>query len=459
MRLHPHRPTGRRLTRLALAGALACAAGCASVRRAREAQRDTRPLPGERTPTAAEVGLQPGRPLSLDDAAALAHRIHPSLAQSRRNLAAAAARLRQAGAARRPQVEASVNGSRRTSNVEGKPSSTGTSRTLSGSLGLDLLLYDFGKTPAAIRQAAADEIAARETLRAAEQTVRFNVRTAFFELGKAQELRQVAEEAARQYEEHLRQVQAFADVGQRTRYDVTKAEVDLGNARLTLMDAVNAEASARAALTQSLGLADEPGYRLGAGALEEVAGDVAAWLERARERHPDLAALRAREAAASAAVDEAIADLYPALRLNASYSGSGRNFPLIWNASAALQAALTVFDGRARSARIDQAVAELRTARARQAEREQQLFLALRQALSARDTARQRLDLSALILREAQESLALVRERYRLGKASAVEVTDAQVAVTTAQADQVKAHFDWLSAVAKILYTRGDENP
>jgi outer membrane protein len=287
--------------------------------------------------------------------------------------------------------------------------------------------------------------------------VAYGVRTAFFDLARAQELRQVAEDAVRQYQAHLEQVKAYAEVGRRIRYDVTKAEVVLGNAQLNQISAANAVATARAVLNRSLGLAEEPGYRLGASEDLPLAGDADALMAAARERHPALRALRAQETFASAAVDETIADLYPSLRLTGQYGASGSRFPLIGNWWGAAQSAWSAFTGWRKTGRVDETAAQLRTARAATASREQQIHLEIRSALSQLDSARQRRQLSDLIVREAQESLNLVSERYRVGQASAVDVTDAQVALTQAQGDRVRARFDCQTAVAQLKHAIGEE--
>lgn len=442
-----------------LAALAVTVSGCSTVRRARDAQDTAKTPAGERTVRAAEIGLDTNTVLTLDRALEIALRYHPSIVRAQQALEAAEAQLRSAGAARKPSVDTGAGYTRRTSNSEASRGSSKSSDSYSASADLDLLIYDFGRTPAAIRQAAERRLAAEQDWRAAKSDAAFAVRTAFYDLGKARELEQVAAEAVRQFEAHLAQVRSFAEVGQRIRYDVTKAEVDVGNARLSLIDARNSVATSRAALNQSLGLAEGPDYRVASGTGAEVPGTTEALMAVARERHPELRALHAQERAASAAVDAAIADLYPALRLRGSYGWSGAALPLVWNWSAGLNATLSLLDGGRRTAQIDDSVAALRSSRARVAEREQQIYLELSRAFSVRDTARQRLELADLIEREARDSLSLVNERYRVGKASAVEVTDAQVAVSKAQADQVKARFDVQLATAQILHAIGGELP
>jgi outer membrane protein len=102
-------------------------------------------------------------------------------------------------------------------------------------------------------------------------------------------------------------------------------------------------------------------------------------------------------------------------------------------------------------------IANLRSVRARITDREQQIFQDLQNALTQLDSAQQRLPLTDLLVRQAAETLDLVSERYRLGAASAVEVTDAQVALTSARAEQVKAKFDYQAAIAQLKHAAGEE--
>ena len=440
---------------LLVAGGLA--GGCATIKRAREAQDPARAPAGERTVRAADIGLTSNTVLTLDEALRVALAWHPSVIQASQNVVAATAAAGETRAAYWPGLSAGAGYTRATGNTAASRGDNRSHDSYSGSLNLDLLVYDFGKTPAAVREAVARLIAAQENYRAARSDAAYGVRAAFYDLSRADGLLQVSEDAVRQFEQHLEQARTFLEVGTRIQYDVTKAEVDLGNARLSRITARNGVETSRAVLNRSLGMAEDPGYRLGAGPLQELARSLDDLMKEARERHPGLQALKAGEQAASAAVDAAIADLYPSLQVQGRVGESGSKFPLVWNWSAALQSAWDLFTGWRKTGAVDEAVARLRAARASAADREQQIYLDLRRAVGDMDSARQRRDLSDLIVRQTKESLALVDQRYRLGKASAIEVTDAQVAVTQAQSDQIKARADYETAAAQIRHAIGEE--
>ncbi len=433
--------------------------GCATIRRAREAQNTACVPFGERTVTAAELHLGSNTVLEVGEAVRIGLECHPSVVQARQDLEAAIAQALESASACWPGLSASAGYSRRTGNSEGASGSHDSSDSYSASLGLDVLVYDFGRTPAAVRQSCERRMAAEAMLNSVRNDVVYGVRSSFLDVCRSQELLQVAEESVRQFATHLEQVRAFAEVGTRMRYDVTKAEVDLGNAQLERIDARASLIRARAGLVHSMGLAEEPGFRVESGVPFPFVISMDEAMRKARERHPELLALRARERAASAAVDGAVAALYPSLRAGGEYGWSGSALPLVWNWSLFTRAAVDLFTGWRETAQVDQAVAVLRAARASVAGREQRLYLELSGALATLDTARERQELTELLVREAEENLALAGERYKLGKASAIELTDAQVALTQARGDRVKARFDYQSAVAQIEHAIGSGMP
>ena len=441
--------------RILLLAVLCGATSCTTVRRAREAQREDGVPAGERTVTAAEVGISSNTVLSLEAAERVALAYQPSITQARQALTNAAAEVRAAYAAYLPSVDAQAGYGRATHNVAGGAGGNKSSGAYSASVGLDQTLFDFGRTPASCRQAVLQRDAAEADLRARENDVAYQVRLAYYELGRAQELLRVAEDTERQYQVRLNQTRTFMVVGRRIRYDVTKAEVDLGNARLGVVKASNSVLTARADLNKALGLAEEPGYTIAPVAVEPFAESADAIWEKARREHPELASLHSEQRAASAAVDAAIADLYPSLGLNGAYELSGTGFPLVWNWTLGGRLGATLFSGGRKLSRIDGAVALLRSARAAVAAREQQLRLELSKAWAQLESARKRMDLSGLIVKQARESLDLVQQRYNVGGASSVELTDAQVALTAALAEEVQARFDCQEAVAAIKKTAG----
>jgi len=431
---------------------LATAGGCTTVRRARAAQRDDGRQAGELIATAAQLRLGPATTLTLDDVIRLALTNSPSVQQARARLAAAEAQRVQALAGYLPQLGASANAA-----FSGTAFHQESSKDYGAGLSLSDDLFSFGRTAAAVRQARAQCASARAALQAAQNDTVYAARVAYYGLYRAQELLGVDEASVHDYQSHLEQVRVMASLGTRIRYDVTKAEVDLGNARLAALTAHNDVLTARAALSRALGLSEPlPGAIAIPDAATAEIGDREILYRTAHATNPALLALRATADAASAAVDAAIANLYPDLSLSAGYSFGGSRFPLAraWSLGPALD--WSAFTGWRNTSAVDASVAALRVARAAVADREQQLQQDLTNAFAGLDTARDKAALAELLVRQSRENLDLTAERYRLGLATSVELTDAEVAVTQTRSQQVEAQYAEWVARAQIRLNTGE---
>ncbi|HEV3027785.1 MAG TPA: TolC family protein, partial [Planctomycetota bacterium] len=281
--------------------------GCADIDAARKVQDPESRRDGERTVAAESLGLGSGTRLTMAQGLQIALRNNPTIAIDRALVEHSQAVLEEVTAGFLPQISFSSDYRWQKSGGAGngdQPGSkigpnSGIVQTHGGSVTLSQMIYDFGRTDAARRQAYAQYTAAQSDLASAENDVVFNFRQDFFNVLKQEELVSVGEETVRQFEKHLEQVKGFVEVGTRQKYDLTKAQVDLGNAQLTLVKARTALTVAKAALNNVLGLASDPLYTL------EHPGAARPWgmsfsdaVEAAHAYHPALQSLILRENAA-----------------------------------------------------------------------------------------------------------------------------------------------------------------
>jgi len=429
--------------------AMLCAAGCATVDRAREAQENDT----ERTVRWAETPFA-GRtdPLPMEELADWARTNAPSVVQARLAVESAQIALRGIRSSFIPRVDGSIAYTYASLNVDPHNTEWDGEGTWGGGLSLNWLLYDFGRTSAATRQAVAALAAADLNARNAENEAVYAVRSACFDLNRTVELLRVAVEASDAYRQHRDQTLDRLEAGAAMNYDVSKAEVDYANALLAEIEAVNAVANARASLNLALGLAETPAYELGDCSFRSFTNDVDVLMETAATNAPALAALRASAEAAKNYVDWTICDLYPNLSLSLTFDAKGDSSPLLWNYAAVPQAAQTLFSAGTKNRQIEEAVVRLRTARSRLAEAEQKLYGQLFSATLAADRARRSLAVAERAESAARENFDVVSSRYDVGKASVLERTDAQVALTRAEAAVVAARYDWLDT--QILIAR-----
>ncbi len=432
---------------------------CQTVREARKIQKQETPAPaGERTLTAQEAGLKEGDTLTLEQLEQLALRCQPALYQSRIAVEQARLSLSNAKAGYLPTASASAGHSRNTHNTNRHHGTTHNTGSYSGGVNLSMTIFDFGRTSAEVRQAQDSLSAALEDYEEQRSATVYQVRQNYFQLRRAIELHAVAKESVVQYKDHLDQMQTKREVGASTEYDVLKAEVDYQQARLQEITTANDVALGWVDLNRCLGLMEVPEYSLGDCQIDEYSENAHDLMERARKSSPTLQALDYRVKVASGALDAAISDLYPSLSLSLGGTVSGQNpaLPWLWNLNGGLSLGQSLFQGGRLNNAVRQATLSLQNARSRYADAEQTLFRSLTNATLTASRAKLSLEVAELTAKTAQRNLEIVNEKFRNGKATSVDRTDAQVSLSTAKADAVNARFDYLEAQATIANLLGE---
>ena len=438
--------------------ALAVFAGCKTVQEARNVQKQdpAQYMPGERTVTPAEVGVTPGATLSITQLEAIALFSHPSILQARQNVELAELNVMRVKSNYKPTFAVNAGYARSTYNRDHNRPSWRTKESFTAAADFQMLLWDFGKTDSQIRQAALALVAAERRERESENRVLLNVRLAHSALVRASSLHQVALEAVAQYKEHLDQMKDRFEVGKGTDYDRVKAEVDWVQSQLEATTTSNNVETSKANLNRCLGFADDVLFRVEPMNVPHSTNTLEQLMARARENEPTLASLRAQEKAAGAAVDQAIANLYPDITLGVSMEAGSGAWPLLWNLTGLGLISQNIYNGGRDMLDIKSAVNELHIARSKVAEYEQTLFYNLRKALLDAQRAHDALEVAKRTESLSADNLRIVNERFAVGKASSIERTDAQVQHSNAQAAVVSATFDDFDAQSNIAYLIGD---
>ena len=432
--------------------------GCTTVREARKVQRGEDSPIGERMPTAEELGLTSDKAATLADLEEVALKANPAVRKAVNgvNMAFLAIKIKKADFL--PMITASAGHSRTTRNTNKHNYDYDTVGTYNAGINLDLMIFDFGKTNAAVKQSLEEYKEAVQNLRSVENGVIFAVRTAYFALLRAVELDKVAKETVAQYKEHLDHVQIKNDVGSGTPFDLTKAKVDYNNAVLKANSTANNVSIGWTNLVSAIGLAESTSFSISTAKLREYELNLEKLMETARLSEPGLAALLTTENAAVLNVEKAIKDLYPSLNLNlgAVLSGHDPTLPMLWNATGAASLSGTLFTGGKKENAIKLAVLQLKNARASTVAYQQELYKKLSTATLNAELAQKQLQVAQLTESQAQEYFDIVNEQYNVGKASSLERTDAQVALSDAKAKTVSAISDCQDAMALIANLIGD---
>lgn len=405
-------------------------------------------------------------PWTASEAVATALRDNPDAALARQRTAAAEAMIEQANAAWMPQLS-----------VSGRYTDTNSPMMAFGSIlnqrafnfGLDFNrpgkidnlnltgtvgynLYSGGRATAGRDAARAGALAAAEDLRAAQQQLATEAIKSLLNLRKAREAATAVAAGVRAYEAALANARLRFEAGQLLKADLLSLEVQLAQTREQLTVTRHGAALAERAFLFVLGREPQPGETVELAAADPSLDALTVPSAANSANRPELAGLRQRLAAAEKMVAVARGARRPTVNAFASYQYD-RGWKLDrhadgWLAGVAVD--LNVFDGGQTSGKIRQAEAEL--AQVKEMLRKAELGFALEaeQARLAHESARERLDVSAQTVAQAEESAVLTRARFEKGALLASDLIGVESRLIEARMRRTIAEADERIALAEL---------
>ena len=371
-----------------------------------------------------------------------------------------------------------------------------------------------GRTLMAPGQARRTRDATRAQIHTAEALLRLNVTKAYLEVLRQGQGLTLAEQELERAQINLRLAQGRQDVGSGNAIDVRQAEVNVGRAQVTLIQARTGVQTSRIRLLQQIGLDLDAQPTLETGfSVTEPAWTAEGLYQVAIEGNPDLQALRAQEEASRYGVSIARSSYFPSVSLSAGWSGftrqasstagqeaqavaagvarvqqcqflndlvlrlpdpppvqdcsllstpesaleairaGNRAFPFDFTSqppSVGLTVSIPIFQGLGRQREVESARAQLNDNRFRIREQE----LALRADIQS-STAVVRTAYESALIEErnqalADEQLRLAQERYRLGFSNFIDLVEAETVKARADRERIVAVFTYHDAVADL---------
>ena len=296
--------------------------------------------------------------------------------------------------------------------------------------------------------------------RRAEKEVLRSVAEAFYTLVKARRSVSVAVADLERKRETLEMVEASVAVGKKPRYEILRAEVDVGESRQVRIVKENEERIARAGLSKLLGVPvgegvrfrePAPGANPGGEGLDRL-------VERAFAERPELRVREHDEQIQKLALHKARWDWAPDLSLSASYERYLGLGPLdIYEESwgVGLTLSIPLIDSFANEKRVATARHGLRRHRLELEEAKQEIAFQVERAYLDRQAAREALGVSETQVALARENYESARERYTLEVSSFFELSEAETDLAKAELEQVKAFYDLRLAESELAYQTG----
>jgi len=453
----------RVVTGLLLALAL-CPAAATAQPTAADPMKPREPLP-------APAGLRPfatpaqitERELTLDEAVAMALEHQPQILARVGDYLAAQQRVAQALSPLLPQLSGLWNGfesqtvSQSTSlATAGVPLSmqrtvTVATRSVSttASITASQLLWDFGKTWAATDAAKATAESVRQDVELQKDLIALAVKESYFNLLFAARLVVVNAQAVDRAELNLRSARGFFEVGTRPKFDVTRAEVDVANARVDLIRSQNAVSLARIALNTAMGIAVNAPTRV-----KDILAYQVFQLDRenlvaeALSRRPEYRQAKVRFEASEAVTRQTFRDFFPNVVGSGTYGAGRPDMNEIY--SFGVQLNWSIFDGGNKAAKYRESLAARDAAQARIRDTELSIWQQVEQAHVSLAEAEERIGAAGKAVESAQENFRLGQGRFDAGVGTIIELTDAQLALTRAQSVEAQALTDYRVAIARL---------
>jgi outer membrane protein len=403
----------------------------------------------------------PQRPLTPEEAVAIALRHQPSLAVAAAGVTDARGVTRSARAGLKPSVAVSAA----YNHVDGTASGGGQLQGVSGANGylfatsVRQLIYDFDHTRDLVRQALAAERSAGAGLTKAQADLVLRVKLAFYGYVQALRLAEVARANADSQQRHLTLAQARLTSGLGLPYDVVRARTAYTEAIYVLTAARNTASVARVSLAELLGIDPRtPIEAAEAGEPSVEFGSVNELVEQALARRPEVLQARANVEAAQFGVSAARNSNSPDVTGTAGIQRRDAEFPPNNNTvSVGVAVQWDPFDSGLTAGHVQQAQAFLDAARAGAETVRLAVIADVSQAYLDLKTALLRVGTAEAQVFNAREAVRLAEGRYRAGIGVFLDVLDAQVAVDEADTNHVIAVSDLDRAHASLAHAVGKE--
>jgi len=411
------------------------------------------------------------QPISLLDAVRIALERNGDILKSQQDLSASYGIAMQTRAILIPKVRGSASYEHNEAVEDTSRTSTGsgTNGLLNtpedqwrGSIRIVQSVYEGGRMRSAFRSARLTKEQAYLEYQTVVANTVLDVRTAYYDVLLAQEQITVQAASVKLLEGELGKTKQRFDAGAVPRFNVLRAEVKIANARPRLIRAYNNYRTAKNQLATVLG------YNLPAEVSEDIPLtlttkftieplDMAlpSALARARERRPELGALRAEVALRKESVVIAKAGSKPSLGIFAGYNSHSSEFREgfyddVSGPLAGVAMTWDIFDGRATQGRVVEARARQAKASINLEDQMRRIEQEVRTAYSKFIEAREVIESQKRVVEQAEEAVRLADSRYEAGSGTQLDVLDAETSLTEARSTAVEAARDYQVSRARL---------
>jgi len=422
-------------------------------------QKPTTPAP---TPTSTTTTTPATRPITLQEAEATAIKNNPQITVGKLQALQAREFTRETRAALYPQVGLSVTavgsdpGSRISAGLLNNP--TVYPRVAAGAA-VSQLITDFGRTQNLVANSVFQAKAQDQNAIATQQQIVLAVDEAFYNTLETKALLHVAEETVKARQDLVDQVQALTNAKLKSDVDLSFSKVDFVRAKLLLLESQNSYEASLSTLSAILGYPDRQDFAPVEPPSQNTppAVDAARLIQQALNQRPEVKALE-NEVTAATKFSKAEHDLWwPTVSASGVVGGAPiRNDNITnWYGAAGVNINIPVFNGFLFNARKKSADLDTEVKRKRLQDLQNNIARDVRNTWLDSEKAYERLSVTQQLREQAQLALELSQARYKLGLATIVELSQAELQKTEADIDDTDAGYQYAVSQIFLAYQMG----
>jgi outer membrane protein len=399
------------------------------------------------------------RRLSLKDSEAVALRNNPAISVARLNALASQQVTREVRSSFWPQTYADLTGvdARNNSRISAGAINNPViyTRAAAGA-SVSQLITDFGHTTNLVASARLQAKADEQNAVATKEDVLLAVNQAFYNALQSHAVLRVAEQTVASRQLLADQVSALSKNKLRSDLDLSFANVNLAQAKLLYLDALNNDKAAMASLSAVLGYPTLEAFELVSDSdpLAPPPADIDQLIAQAFAKRPEILALEFQSDSAEKFHQAEHDQLYPTISALGAFGDSPVRNDIVYGPYAAVgvNVEIPVFNGFLYSAKSHEADLRAQAVRQRLTDLRNQISRDVRTSWLAASTAFDRVNVSEQLLAQANLALDLAQTRYKLGLSSIVELSQAQLQQTQAEIGNAQAGYEYRRALAILRY-------
>lgn len=329
------------------------------------------------------------------------------------------------------------------------------------SFSFSLPLFTGGRLTSGYRQAQYNLYSSQESVRQTNQETVLNVKRGFYGYLLTRELVNVSEEALSLAEKLLQNVKNMVEVGMASRLDLLRAEVRVANLKPSVLQARNNLAVAELSLKTILGLdLLQPVEIVGEMTYTPVEVELEESLAKAMMNRPELTQMNYQKKMAEEMAKIARAASLPTIAISGNYNywANDLNFKKDnWQNFYAFNLVLTipVFNGFSASAKMAEAQAMIREMEHMEKGLMERIKFEVESAILTLNQARESLLSQEKNIEQAKESVRVAELSYSEGLATILDVDSAQVALSEARINYLRALYEYTVSLAQLEKAMG----